>query len=56
MDVDADDHGEKEKAFSCVDAHIMKMMIIKHPVVYPFAGSIVIVDRLIFHRPPGTGV
>lgn len=51
MDVDANNHGKKGIAFFGVDAHIMKMVIIKHPVVYPFAGSTVLVDRLIFLCP-----
>lgn len=30
MDVDANNHGKKGIAFFGVDAHIMKMVIIKH--------------------------
>ncbi len=51
MDADADDHGEERIAFPGVDAHIMKMVIIEHPVIYPLAGSTVIVNCLIFLRP-----
>lgn len=50
MDVDADGHGEKGIAFPGMDAHIMQMVIIKHPVIYPFAGSPVVVNLLIFFR------
>ena len=53
MDVDADDHSEEGIAFSGMDAHIMEMVIIKNPVIDPFAGSAVVVDQLIFIRPPG---
>ncbi len=52
MDTDADDHGEERITFSGVDAHIMKMVIIEHPVIYPLAGSTVIVNCLIFLRTP----
>ncbi len=55
MDADADDHGEERIAFPGVDAHIMKMVIIEHPVIYPLAGSTVIVNCLIFLRPPCHG-
>lgn len=33
MDADTNDHGEEGIMFSGVDAHIMEMIIIKHPVV-----------------------
>ena len=33
-------------------AHIMQVVIIKYPVIYPFAGSAVIVNLLIFICPP----
>ena len=35
MDVDADDHGEKRIPFSGMDSHIMEMVVIQNPVVYP---------------------
>ena len=53
MDVDTDDHGEEGITFSSVDTHIMKMVIIEHPVIDPFTGSAVIVNRFIFLRTPG---
>ena len=53
MDVDADDHGEERVAFSGMDAHIVQMVIIKHPVIYPFTGGTVVVDFLIFFRTSG---
>ena len=55
MDVDADDHGEERIPFSGMDSHIMKMVIIQDPVVYPFAGSPIIVDLLIFIRASRNG-
>jgi len=33
MDADTNDHGEEGITFSGVDAHIMKMISIKHSVV-----------------------
>ncbi len=51
MDVDADNHGEEGIAFSGMYAHTMQVVIIKYPVIYPFAGSAVIVNLLIFIRP-----
>lgn len=53
MDADTDDHGEEGIAFSGVDTHIMKMVVIEYPVVHPFAGSAVIVDFLIYVCPTG---
>ena len=53
MDADADNHSEEGISLPCVDAHIMKMVVIQHPVVHPFTGSAVIVDFLIFLRSPG---
>lgn len=50
MYIDADGHGEEGIPLSGMDAHIMKMVIVEDPVVYPFAGSAVIVDLLIFSR------
>lgn len=51
MDVDANHHGEEGIAFSGVDVHIMKMVIIEHSIIYSFAGSTVIVGLLIFLCP-----
>lgn len=48
MDVDADDHGEKGVMYSGVDAHIMKMVIIEYPVIYPFTGSTVLINLFVF--------
>ena len=53
MNIDADDHGEERIPLSGMDAHAMKMVIIEHPVIYPFAGSTVVVDLLIFLRASG---
>lgn len=53
MDIDTDDHGEEGVVFPGVDAHIMKMVIIEHPVINPFAGSTVVVDHSIFLRASG---
>ena len=53
MDVDADDHGEEGIAFFGMYAHIMQVVIIKYPVIYPFTGSTVVVDLLIFLRTSG---
>ena len=53
MDVDTDDHGEERIALSGMYAHAMQMVIIKYPVIKPFAGSTVVVDSLIFIRTPG---
>ena len=52
MDTDADDHGKKGIALPGVDAHIMKIVIIQHPVIYPLTGGPVIVGFLIFLCPP----
>ncbi len=52
MDIDADEHGEEGVPFPGMDAHIMQMVIIEHPVIDPFAGSAVIVDSLILFCPP----
>jgi len=48
MDADTDNHSEEGIVFSGVDPHIMKMVIIKHPVIYPFAGNTVIVNLFVF--------
>lgn len=52
MDVDTNDHGKKGIPLSGVDTHVMQMVIIEDPVIYPFARSPVIVNLLIFLRPP----
>lgn len=46
--MDADNHDEERIAFHDMDSHIMKMVIIYHPVIYPFAGSVVFVNSLLF--------
>lgn len=38
-------------ALSVVDTHSIKIEVIKHPVVYPFIGSMFIINLLIFIRP-----
>jgi hypothetical protein len=53
MDADTANHSEERIVFSGVDPHIMKMVIIKHPVIYHFAGSMVIANLLIFIRTSG---
>ena len=55
MDVDADDHGEKRIPFSGMDSHIMEMVVIQNPVVYPFAGSPVVVNLWLFIRSSRDG-
>ncbi len=52
MDIDADNHGEEGVSFSDMDAHILQMVIIEHPVIDPFAGGAVIVDFLILFCSP----
>lgn len=52
MDTDADDHGKEGIALPGVDTHIMKIVIIQHPVIYPLTGGTVIVGFLIFLCPP----
>ncbi len=47
MDTDADDHGEKRITLSGMDAHIMEMVVIEHPVVHSFARSTVVINLLI---------
>lgn len=53
MDIDADDHSEEGIAFSGMYAHIVKVVIVKNPVIYPFAGSTVVINQLVFFRTPG---
>ena len=53
MDADADDHSEEGIPFPCMDAHIMKVVIIEHPVIHPFTGSAVVINSLIFICSPG---
>lgn len=53
MDIDADDHSEEGIAFSGMYAHIVQMVIIKNSVIYPFAGSAVVVNHLVFLRSSG---
>ena len=53
MNIDADDHGEERIPLSGMNAHAMQMVIIKHPVIHPFAGSTVVVNCFIFFRASG---
>ena len=53
MNIDADDHSEERIPLSGMDAHAVQMVIIEHPVIYPFTGSTVVVDLLIFLRASG---
>lgn len=39
MYIDADNHGKEGIPLSGVDPHIIKMVIVEYPVIYPFAGS-----------------
>lgn len=48
MDIDADDHSEERITFLGMNAHAVQMVVIKNPVIYPFTGSTVVVDLLIF--------
>ena len=52
MDADTDNHGEEGIVLPGVDAHIMEMVIIQNSVIYPFTGSAVVVDALIFLCSP----
>ena len=47
MDADTDNHSEERIVFSGVDPYIMKMVIIKPPVIYLFAGSMIILNPYI---------
>ena len=53
MDIDADNHGEEGVPLFGMDTHAMQMIIIEHSVIYPFAGSTVIVNFLIFFCTSG---
>lgn len=46
--MDADDHGKEGIPLLGMDSHIMQMVVIKYTVIYPFTGSTVIVNLLIF--------
>ena len=43
----ADDYGEKGIAFPGMDAHIMKEIIIQHPIIRPLAEEV----WFVFWRP-----
>ena len=53
MNIDADDHSEERIPLSGMDAHAVQTVIIEYPVIYPFTGSTVVVDLLIFLRASG---
>lgn len=53
MDVDTDDHSKEGIVLSGMYAHIMQVVIIKNPIIYPFTCSTVIVYILIFIRTSG---
>lgn len=55
MDADTNDHGEEGIPFPGMDAHIMQMIVVKDTVIYPFAGSAVIVNLFIFIRTARNG-
>lgn len=48
MDADTNDHGKEGIPLPRMDSHIMQMVVVQDAVVYPFAGSTVIVNPLIF--------
>ena len=48
MDINADDHSEERIPFLGMDPHAVQMIIVKYPVIYPFTGSTVVVNLLIF--------
>ena len=50
MDADTDDHGKEGIPLPGMDSHIMQIVVVKDTVVYPFAGSAVMVNLLIFIR------
>lgn len=51
--MDTDDHSKERVALSGMYSHVMQMVIIQNPVIYPFTGSTVIVNLLIFIRTSG---
>lgn len=55
MNADTDDHGEERIPFPGMDSHIVQMVVVKDTVIYPFAGSAVIVNLLIFFRAACNG-
>lgn len=48
MDVDTGNHSEEWIAFFTVDLHIMQMIVIEDPIIYPLWTCAVIVDLFIF--------
>lgn len=55
MNADTDDHGEEGIPFAGMDSHIMQMIVVQDTVIYPFAGSAVIINLLIFIRTACNG-
>lgn len=55
MDADTDDHGEEGIPLSGMDSHIMQMVVVEDAVIYPFTGSTVIINFLIFIRAACNG-
>lgn len=53
MNIDADDHGEERIPLFGMDAHAMQMVIIEHPVIHFFTGSVVVVNHLILRCTSG---
>ncbi len=53
MDIDADDHSKERIPLFGMDAHVVKMVVVKSPVIDPFAGSPVVVNLLIFLSASG---
>jgi len=53
MDADTDYHGKDGIPLPGMDPHIMQMVVVQDTVIYPFAGSAVIVNLLIFIRTSG---
>lgn len=51
MDIDADDYREEGISLSGMEPHVIEMVIVEHPVVHPFTGSVIIVNLLIFIGP-----
>lgn len=47
MDIDADDHSKERIPLFGMDAHVVQMVVVKNPVIDPFAGSPVVVNLLI---------
>ena len=53
MNIDPGKDSEKGIPFSPVDAHLMQVIIIEDPVIYPFRTCPVVIDFFVFCRSPG---